>query len=288
MNSEFPMSFIEEQPTQKKSKPKLKSNVVALSRPQDSILHSSVDSEAQHNRNPQDYALSQFDDSASSGGYQSASRGRLFARGALLTVFTGLWVAIGTGYLHSESPAIAKIRAHLPAQLSSMTETSAETLSQSDKAQSAAQPSELSNEVNAAISASSMPVTQNAATSSSTVDVSASSSVASSASTVNTPAAVTNSASVVTSTDSQSVVKNPVSPIPEEQGEPAMSEYDIRKTLKMLRQQQQQLLDFQDHMSKLIAGMDQNAVLDQELKDLEEQHLQAAKMLKERRAKLRQ
>lgn len=262
MNSEFPMSFAEEL----NSKSKTKSNVVSLSRPQDSHLNSSNRNLSRRETASADFPMSQFDDSVQIENKRGRSSGRWLLRGFLLTVLFGLWIAIGTGRLHSDSPEVEKIRDLL----------SLSSSSESEELSSEAKPSEAPGVQNA----------ESIAQPTGGIDVPTSTEINKNSEVIKpieTPEPSAASSSVVPST------------VPSTQQVPAAvgasnaaSDEDLKTMGRLLLQQQRQLSELEEQMTSLLTRLGHSALAQQRLSELEAQHLQAAQKLKEKRTQARQ
>lgn len=79
-----------------------------------------------------------------------------------------------------------------------------------------------------------------------------------------------------------------VPPVPAADDELSISDSDVKKTSKFLKQQQKQMFEMEEHLTSMIARMGDSELAERHLQELEAQYLQAAKKLRDQRTKLRQ
>jgi hypothetical protein len=276
MNSQFPMSFGPEDANNNAKK--AKSNVVPLSRPQDSML--AVSSAAKNSRAQSrfDYAVSQFADATDGFRNSRVGPGRWLLRGFLITVLGSLWLAIGTGRLSSDSPDVEKIR-----EMMSMSSTASEGDSHSEAAQNSAVSDSNRTEPSAnqaAMTTVQTPMPQlvepekaqgGTATSNASADRSETSSA--------TAPAAANAANVT-------LASNTVAPVPV--AENVVADDDLLKAVKILARQQAQLNEMEGHLGMLLTNTEDPKQAAKQLADLEARHMEAVAKLKQLRSKIRQ
>ncbi len=273
-------------------------SLVPLSQAYESVRDKSNKQDSVH-----DYPQSQFGEEQGDSVQRKTSGFRWFVRGFLLTVLAGLWVAIGTGQLTSDSDEVEAIRAlisssektpvqdSLPSQSSvdnsSLSNPSAEL--QQNSAAEAAQNSGSQMPVEGANSEQ-MNASQSAAMNNKTETLAPTqASNAQLQANAQTQAA---SNQVATGNQSASAVSSQktekVPPVPAANDELSMSDSDVKKTSKFLKQQQKQMFEMEEHLTSMIARMGDSELAERHLQELEAQYLQAAKKLRDQRAKLRQ
>lgn len=118
MNSEFPMTFIEPETSKVKK-------VIPISHR--SFAQLSQPGREGSNSRPRKlslYPMSEFEDSDESKQPQKYQRSPLkfFLRLALALTFGSLWIAIGMGELHTDSPSVVQTRAFLSAQIPALSD----------------------------------------------------------------------------------------------------------------------------------------------------------------------
>ncbi len=280
MTSEFPMTFQDDAQTAKsKSNPK-KSNIIPMSR-----VTGLKDDSTSSASGTNEFPMSQFGDAEHLAPARRASAMRYFVRGFLLTILAGLWVAIGTGQLNSESDEVEAIRAMIPG------------LERNDSAEliPSVQMDSRNPETNANRSQMQGQLAEGAEQAKVPLDLPQTLPQQLAYQTPQAPQAPQAQSAPETSASRNVAVKEgapvlseKVPPVPAAQDEIEMSENDVKKTARFLKQQQKQLLEMEDHLTSMIARLGDSELAEQQLKELEEQHRQAAAKLKERRAKLRQ
>lgn len=300
MNSEFPMTFQDDSQSNKaKSK---KSNIIPLSKSGD--VHSGKFSSGAQNN---DFPLSQFGDEEAYITERKTSAKRYFVRGFLLTVLAGLWIAVGTGNLHSESDEIEAIRSMIHAtdnsdsgQSSDLYSSNANTSGSAANANTAQAHSGIPSESPASANGTSAPppssVAANPAASAGTSQqAQTSAAVEQPKIPIDIPQTLPQQLAYKTA-QAQQPESNPVkseasekvSPVAAPADEIEFSDSDVKKTARFLRQQQKQMLEMEEHLTSMIARSGNSELAGRQLMELEEQHRQAAAKLKERRTKLRQ
>jgi len=301
MNSEFPMSFQDDSKTSKSSKSKSsfsKLSLVPLSQAYESVRDKSNKQDSMH-----DYPQSQFGEEQSDSVQRKTSGLRWFVRGFLLTILAGLWVAIGTGHLTSDSDEVEAIRAlisssektpvqdPLPSQASNDTRslTNASAGLQQNLTAEGAQPSDsqMPSEVaNGSQMNGSQPAAMNRMNEGQAAAQGPSTQVQANSQT-QTPS--TQGSSGVPSASALSSSKmEKVPPVPAADDELSISDSDVKKTSKFLKQQQKQMFEMEEHLTSMIAHMGDSELAERHLQELEAQYLQAAKKLRDQRTKLRQ
>lgn len=295
MNSEFPMTFQDDsQAGKSKSR---KSNIIPLSRISD------VGSEVSSSRTQKDdFPLSQFGEEEHVTPAGKKSPMRYLVRGFLLTVLAGLWIAIGTGRLTSDSDEIEAIRSLIsgvesnessetaPGELSEAQTASLNGNNLQEQSHSAVQASNATAPVtgDAAEGKSPSLPSQNAQQPQENGQVKANLDLPQTLPQQLAYQTAQTAQSETTVKDTSAAVAGKVPPVPAPAEDLNMSDSDVKKTARFLKQQQKQLLEMEEHLTSMIARFGESELADQQLKELEEQHRQAAAKLKERRAKLRQ
>lgn len=273
MNSQFPMSF---GPDEIRNNDKnIKSNVVPLSLPQNSILAGSSRATSKNAKSRFDYAMSQFVEATDNFRSSRVGPGRWLMRGFLLTILGSLWFAIGTGRLTSDSPEVETIRTIL--SLSDSTKATSKSTSDEPALQSqmGSNESSQSTVTNDLVQAS--PTQGLAQEQAQTSPVNA---VAS----ANVVAAKPELSSASDSSTANSSSK--VAPVPA--AENSVADSDLFKAAKILSRQQLQLNEMEGHLGLLLTSSEDPGKAEKHLADLESRHLEAAAKLKQLRSKIRQ
>lgn len=237
-------------------------SLVPLSQAYESVRDKSNKQDSVH-----DYPQSQFGEEQGDSVQRKSSGFRWFVRGFLLTVLAGLWVAIGTGQLTSDSYEVEAIRALISSSEKTPVQDSQPSQSSVDNSSLSNPPPELQQ--NSAAEAAQNSASQMPVEGANSEQMNASQS-----------AAMNN--------ETEALAPTQVPPVPAANDELSMSDSDVKKTSKFLKQQQKQMFEMEEHLTSMIARMGDSELAERHLQELEAQYLQAAKKLRDQRAKLRQ